>query len=163
MLKPLFNRQQQKIKILRQNLWAVVVLCLAMIALSSCRNFNTAHTQQGIGPANLIRLINMNPADYTNELNKVYPGWQFEPGKNRWVNSRHNSALAIRENELRLMEPVEYAEAYPPYFENHNFNLISTGAPADTSKTGKKIFEDTDYIFTIQTNQKYVMTSLGGR
>ncbi|AYL98007.1 hypothetical protein [Mucilaginibacter celer] len=144
-------------------LFVSIVIVLFFILIYSVKNKNKTPGNREITAPDLLKLINSNPADYTTELNKIIPGWTFNPDKNRWINPQRQSALAIRMNELRLMEPVKYYNSFSTYLESHNFNLISISAPAGTSKATKKIFENNDYIFTIEADGQYVMISLAGR
>lgn len=150
----------------RYYLWVgfIIIAALALLLVFHFQSTNKLKTKEReITAADMMRLIDAEPVTYTAELNKVNPGWSYNPEKNRWVNKQRNMAIAIRMNELRLMGPVAYNFSFSEYLENHDFDKIIDDKPGDTSKAGKKIFENDKFMFTVQANEHYAMISLAYR
>jgi len=105
----------------------------------------------------MILLMKAGPGVYTAELNKINSGWAYNQDNDRWENKKRKTALAIRMEQLLYMCPVLHDRSFQDYLENHDFRDIIY------SKPGSKIYQNNEFMFTIQTNEHYTMISLAYR
>jgi len=132
-----------------------VILILGVLYYWHRPKLNTAERE--ITPADMMRLIKAGPGVYTTELNKINSGWAFDQDKNRWENKKRKTALAIRMEQVLYMCPALHDHSFQDYLENHDFiDIIYT-------KHGSKIYQNNEFMFTIQTNEHYTMISLALR
>lgn len=142
----------------RNYLWIgllTATLLILLLAFHPWRKSNTAERE--ITPADMIRLMKAGPGVYTTELNKISSGWTFNQDKDRWENKKRKTALAIRMEQLLYMCPVLHDHSFQDYLESHDFRDIIYGKP------GSKIYQNSEFMFTIQTNGAYTMISLANR
>lgn len=143
----------------RTYLWAGLLIVAALVSLLAFHSWrkSSGTAEREITPADMIRLMKDGPGVYTTELNKINAGWTFNQDKDRWENKKRKTALAIRLEQLLYMCPVLHDHSFQDYLENHEFrDIIYT-------KPGSKIFQNDEFMFTIQTNADYTMISLAYR
>lgn len=139
-------------------LWASLLIVVTAIALLLFHPWRKAATaERDITPADMIQLIKAGPGVYTTELNKINSGWTYSQDKDRWENKKRKTAIATRMEQLLYMCPVLRDHSFQDYLENHDFRDVVY------SKPGSKIFQNTEFMFTIQTNEHYTMISLAYR
>ncbi|SDI11115.1 hypothetical protein ACQ86K_32295 [Mucilaginibacter sp. P19] len=145
----------------RRNYWWPVLLTLAAIFTLGILYYHHQHelntAEREITPADMILLMKAGPGVYTTELNKINSGWVFDQDKDRWENKKRKTALAIRMEQLLYMCPVLHDHSFQDYLESHDFRDIIYGKP------GSKIYQNNEFMFTIQTNGAYTMISLANR
>ncbi|MFB0499307.1 putative type IV restriction endonuclease [Mucilaginibacter sp. OAE612] len=142
----------------RNYLWIgllTATLLILLLAFHPWRKSKTAERE--ITPADMILLMKAGPGVYTTELNKINSGWVFDQDKDRWENKKRKTALAIRMEQLLYMCPVLHDHSFQDYLESHDFRDIIYGKP------GSKIYQNSEFMFTIQTNGAYTMISLANR
>lgn len=142
----------------RNYLWAgllTAALLILLLVFHPWRKSNIA--ERDITPADMILLMKAGPGVYTTELNKISSGWAYNQDNDRWENKKRKTALAIRMEQLLYMCPVLHDHSIQDYLENHDFRDIIY------SKPGSKIYQNNEFMFTIQTNERYTMISLAYR
>ncbi|SEP10495.1 hypothetical protein SAMN05192574_12246 [Mucilaginibacter gossypiicola] len=143
----------------RRNYWWPALLSIAVIlgALYYWHQHKLNIAEREITPADMILLMKAGPGVYTTELNKINKGWAFDQDKDRWENKKRKTALAVRMEQLLYMCPALHDRSFQDYLENHDFRDIVY------SKPGSKIYQNNEFMFTIQTNDSYTMISLAYR
>jgi len=142
----------------RNYLWpALLIVAMILTGLYFWHQNKVKTAEREISAADLILLIKAGPGVYTTELNKINRGWAFNQDKDRWENKKQKTAIAIRMEQVMYMCPVLHDRSFQDYLENHDFrNIIYT-------KPGSTIFQNSEFTFTIQTNEHYTMISLAYR
>jgi hypothetical protein len=143
----------------RNYLWAALLIVAVLVSLLVLHPWRkpSGPAEREITPADMILLMKAGPGVYTTELNKINSGWVFDQDKDRWENKKRKTALAIRMEQLLYMCPVLHDHSFQDYLESHEFRDIIY------SKPGSKIFQNDEFMFTIQTNEHYTMISLANR
>ncbi|MET3501701.1 putative type IV restriction endonuclease [Mucilaginibacter rubeus] len=143
----------------RNYLWAALLIVAVLVSLLVLHPWRkpSGPAEREITPADMILLMKAGPGVYTTELNKINSGWVFDQDKDRWENKKRKTALAIRMEQLLYMCPVLHDHSFQDYLESHDFRDIIYGKP------GSKIYQNSEFMFTIQTNGAYTMISLANR
>lgn len=143
----------------RNYLWAGLLIIAILISLFVLHPWRTQSNtaERDLTPADMILLMKAGPGVYTTELNKINSGWIYNQDSDRWVNKQRKTAIAIRMGQTLYMCPVLHDHSFRDYLENHNFRNILYGKP------GSEVFENDEFMFTIQTNEHYTMISLAYR
>jgi hypothetical protein len=142
----------------RNYLWAGMLTATLLVLLFVFHPWRKSNPpEREITPADMILLMKAGPGVYTTELNKINKGWAYNQDNDRWENKKRKTALAIRMEQLLYMRPVLRDRSFQDYLENHDFRDIVY------SKPGSKIYQNSEFMFTIQTNEHYTMISLASR
>jgi hypothetical protein len=143
----------------RNYLWPGLLIVAAIIlgGLYSWHKNKTNTAEREITASDMILLMKAGPGVYTTELNKINRGWAFNQDKDRWENKQQKTAIAIRMEQLLYMCPVLHDHSFQDYLENHDFRKVVY------TKPGSEIFQNNEFMFTVQTNEHYTMISLAYR
>ncbi|MFC0518697.1 hypothetical protein ACFFGT_31065 [Mucilaginibacter angelicae] len=143
----------------RNYLWPGLLIITAIIlgGLYSWHKNKINTAERDLTPADMILLMKAGPGVYTAELNKINSGWAYNQDNDRWVNKQRKTAIAIRMGQTLYMCPVLRDHSFQDYLENHNFRNVLYGKPGST------VFENDEFMFTIQTSEHYTMISLAYR
>jgi hypothetical protein len=116
---------------------------------SSIRNFKNTQERE-FEPTDLLRLVSVSKQDMTNELNKINYGWVYNASRNLWINEKRQSIITLNDNELHLIGKEDYNLSFPLYLDQNGFTMTNKEAADDIMHTGKKIFENKQFIFTVE-------------
>jgi hypothetical protein len=136
---------------------ALLIVAMVLTGLYFWHKNKTNTAEREITASDMILLLKAGPGVYTTELNKINRGWAFNQDKDRWDNKQRKTAIAVRMEQLLYMCPVLHDHSFQDYLENHDFRKIIY------TKPGSEIFQNNDFMFTIQTTEHYTMISLAYR
>ncbi len=108
--------------------------------------------EKDLDATDLMRLVNLNPQNLGEELNKLSYGWSYLQGKDIWVNEKRQCAVGFRGNELIFIGKDDYNYTYPTFLQEKGFRMINKEDRTDLMHTGKKIFDNGKFIFTVQAD-----------